>query len=334
MKELAARTGLSLSSISRALDPARAHLVKQRTRELILREAEALNVQVNISARRLKLNKTETVTIITPNRKEPTTSHELHNISTKVNDLETLSAIIKLHGWDVKIEYYNENNPLDIKVFDKNRTDGIIFYGKNPVEYKHYIDKSKLPVVVLSRAQEDPNIPFPFVGICREAGYKEALDYVVKQNFTKIGWLCSSLKLKEEINYILDSLAKKYNYPSPTLTCEIFDYYDIRKFAEPLSKMDVVFCRNDVKANWLAREYKYMATKNPPLIIGYDNDPAFLNCPKDFDTIGLVSNPLPQLAVSMLAKMIQNPNIPHEQLKEIVPTQYIPSDMRKIKHLQ
>ena len=326
MKELALRTGLSLSSISRALDPARAHLVKPSTREKIRREAERMNFTVNLAARRLKLNRTETITaaVLRDDLVGKLFAPELNSRTMMSYDIQLLAGIMKNAGYDLKIEFFNETMPLDANVFDRNRTDGIIFCSYWGREYGELLRRSGLPSVFMSRYIELDRTDVSFVGLDRTPGFRQAVGSLTAAGKSRIGWLgVPGVRSRA----ILEMLLRERSLYFPENFFEMRSYFDLRDTVDSLTGLDAVFCSNDVIADWMFRELEYRKIARRPIIIGYDNDPGFPaeNGFRRFATIGHEGNPMPALAAEILLKQIRSGSAGGgETLRRIVPAKFFP----------
>ncbi|MDD5663980.1 MAG: LacI family DNA-binding transcriptional regulator [Victivallaceae bacterium] len=114
MKHLAKMSGMSLSSVSRALDPARRHLVRPATREKILKYAKEVNFSVNMPARQLRRKQSEVITVVVfqlPN-KNKNFSNEFVSPSNGRDIIQKLSYFIKAKNYDMKLEFIAEGEMI------------------------------------------------------------------------------------------------------------------------------------------------------------------------------------------------------------------------------
>ncbi|HON14667.1 MAG TPA: LacI family DNA-binding transcriptional regulator, partial [Treponema sp.] len=66
VRDVAALAGLSTATVSRAFDPAFAHLVSEESRQRVMAAAAQLNYTINHVARSLKTRSTKTIAVIAP----------------------------------------------------------------------------------------------------------------------------------------------------------------------------------------------------------------------------------------------------------------------------
>lgn len=322
MKKLAEYTGYSIASISRALDPKRAHMVKESTRKKIAQAVRELKFSVNVSARRLKIQRTEVISVaILRSEFRQSFSHEFSPLAVNADDIQLLEIAAKKYGYDLKLEFFSESYPLSAQFFDHNRTDGIIFLAYCGHDYDNILTASGLPTVFMSRYINTATEQRHFVGLNREPGFRQAVESLAAQQMKKIGWIGiprSNMSVKDRI---LETLLREYELFNEARFYEVENYYQLREKIPFLAKLDAVFCGNDTIADWIAREFRYCKI-TPPLLIGYDNDPGFRE-QADFNSIGHSGNPMPELAVKMLDHLICNPEKRGKHIFKIVDCEYI-----------
>lgn len=323
MKELAAYTGFSIASISRALDPKRAYMVKESTRKKISEAVKALNFSVNLSARRLKIQRTEVISVAilrTPFHRNYY-SYEFAPQSVTADDIQRLGEVSRQYGYDLKLEFFNEYEPLSDQFFDNRRTDGIIFTAYCGNDYDKKIAESGLPAVFMSRYIDTLHDRRNFVGWNREPGFRQAIDSLLDNSMKTIGWVGIPRTAFSINSRILEHLLRQNGLFNEKYFFDIRDYYQLRSIINDLAPLDALFCGNDTIADWIAREFRHCNLK-PPLLIGYDNDPCFRE-QNDFNSIGHPGNPMPELAVKMLDSLINNPARQDKHIFQVVNCEYI-----------
>lgn len=323
MKELAAYTGFSIASISRALDPKRAYMVKGSTRQKIDQAVKELNFSVNLSARRLKIQRTEviSVAILRSPFGRSSYSYEFAPQAMTADDIQHLGEVSRKYGYDLKLEFFNEYEPLSEQFFDRSRTDGIIFSAYCGNDYDRIIAKSGLPAVFMSRYIDIEHDRRNFVGLNREPGFRQAVESLNRCSMDKIGWIGIPRTAFSRNSRIVEMLLREKNLFNEKYFFDIKDFYQLREIITELAPLDAIFCGNDTIADWTAREFRYRDLKSP-LLIGYDNDPYFRE-QKCFNSIGHHGNPMPELAVKMLDQLICNSSAKSGPISETVNCEYI-----------
>ena len=281
LKHIAELSGVSLSSVSRALDPTRRHMVRPELREKIQNVVLKENFSINPSARRLRRSKTEVITVIVylDSFKQKTFSVDFVSPSTGRDDIQCLSAAIKARYYDMKLEFILPEQQLPAHVFDHNRTDGVIFVSYFGTEYVRYLEECGLPNLYLSRyidtSREDVNL----VGLNREPGYRQAIEALLRAGHRRFAWFSPPMQTSLRVNInIVNELFREYGIFNERLFLPIFySYYDIQAILKVLRDVDVIFCSNDVIADWVVRELERNGVLVPEevSVIGYDNDQAY-----------------------------------------------------------
>jgi LacI family transcriptional regulator len=86
LADVAEAVGLHPSTVSRALDPGRASMVKAETRERVLEAAERIGYRPNLAARSLMTGRTATVAVIAADLGNPWVTPIIHGIASRMHD--------------------------------------------------------------------------------------------------------------------------------------------------------------------------------------------------------------------------------------------------------
>lgn len=313
LKHIAKLSGVSLSSVSRALDPTRSHLVRPAVREKILKCVDEVNFSVNLSARRLRLNKAEVITVIV--YQDPFKSKkfqtEFISPSTGREDIQCLSRAIKAQHYDMKLEFMSPNQMVPTHIFDRNRTDGVIFVSYYGTEYIDLLGKIKLPNLYMSRYIAHDRQDVNLIGLNREPGYRQAINLLLQSGRKRFAWLSPPTRtsLRVNVNIVRDLFHEYKIFNEKLFMTSIRSYYDIHDNLKTLKNCDVIFCSNDAIANWTVRELRRNDVRVPEdiAVVGYDNDPAFHG--EDTNNVATIEAPsglMPETAVEQIVKMINN----------------------------
>lgn len=95
LADVARDVGLSLSTVSRALDPARSAMVNNRTRERIIEAAERLGHRPDIRARSLMTGRTQTIVVIAADLGNAWVMPILHGVASRVSVEEIVPIIVE-----------------------------------------------------------------------------------------------------------------------------------------------------------------------------------------------------------------------------------------------
>lgn len=179
-KEIARRCGVSLITVSRALDPLRQDKVKAATREKILEICEKENFYPSFSARSLASGCTRSVGLIVPG------IGMISNSPPSAKYLEAFNSELEKSGYNLLLLPVSGSDWESIKrnaepLILSNRCDGYItaaFSVDLPPE---------LPVTVMqtTAAGDIPPTGFPVIAISNHKAMSNMTEHLAKQNFTK-----------------------------------------------------------------------------------------------------------------------------------------------------
>jgi len=317
LKSIALESGYSLSTVSRALDPSRCHLVRLPTREKIQACAARHRFSINSSARRLKLNCTETITAVAfrHDLRRQLFSHEFVSLTVSQDDLEGVVSAARERHYDTKVEYISPDQDLSVlasELLDKNRTDGVIFISYYGLAFQPRLEELRLPHMYMSRYMDLARQDVPYVGLERRTGYEEALERMLAEGRERIGWLGIPVARGTPRNRkILAELLQERGLYREELFHDISDYYMLRQVLSMYSpgRYDAIFCSNDVMADWVVRELRHLGVTVPDAlrVIGYDNDPGFhTDDQRGISSIGLPRQAMCWCAVDLVIDMIED----------------------------
>ena len=153
--ELAEHTGLSITTISRALSgQAAKYRISQKTVDLIRSEAERLNYQPNINAQSLRTNRTQTIGLVVPTISNPFFA----NISS------VIVQKAKENGYTVILADAMESEEQEAECVHSliaRQVDGIIIStsATNPILLEQ-INDTNIPVVLIDRFFPETSLPY------------------------------------------------------------------------------------------------------------------------------------------------------------------------------
>ena len=136
IKELAAQTGYSVGTVSRVLN--NHPNVSDKTRKAVLAAAEACNFQLNINAKQLKQQRSNTILAIVKG-----SSNELFG-----NLLEAIQAKMAQTDYPLVVDYVDEDaNAVEraVQLCREKKPLGIIFLGGNRLNFLSDFVKIELP---------------------------------------------------------------------------------------------------------------------------------------------------------------------------------------------
>ena len=187
LKEIARMTGLSITTVSHALNGTRT--VSQKSMALIRDAVAKTGYRPNGAAQALKTQRTNMIALIIPST-EP-------NNSTNCFFFDVLGGVkqtLQEQGYDLIVSTYSENDPHfllgGIPVLQKNWIDGVLFVpgSRRRAECLTGVD---VPVVLIDRRLD--GVSLPFVGSDNEQAAVRAIELLAQSGRRRIGYIGGTL---------------------------------------------------------------------------------------------------------------------------------------------
>jgi len=277
IKDVAKEAGVAISTVSNVINETR--FVKEEISNKVLKAIKKLNYRPNIIARGLRTKSTKTVSIILPDIGSPFFAQVIKG----------MEEVARNRGYTLILgcTFYNiEEEELQMNVLLDKFIDGLIFFcGYDKYEHIKKINDQKIPVVVIDREIDDPNIPS--VMINNTLAMETAVDYLCSFNHREIGYLTFSFENQTTVRnrYIGYCNGLKKNKISYNPKFVIIDdsvrlneiegtYNIVKKFLENGEKIPTAFITMaDFFAYGLIKALKEKGYRIPRdvSIIGFDN---------------------------------------------------------------
>ncbi|GHA05040.1 LacI family transcriptional regulator [Arenicella chitinivorans] len=184
--DIAHLAGVSQPTVSRALRDS--PLVSLETRKRVQRIARELNYKVDVNARNLRSQRTNTLALLLF---EDSDEHEAFINPFFLSMLGSITRASAQHGYDLLISFQQLSDDWNAEYEDANKADGIIFLGYG--DYPSYIERiSKLDQEGAHFVTWGPVIkdqPGLFIGSDNELGGYLAADHLIRMNHTRIAFL-------------------------------------------------------------------------------------------------------------------------------------------------
>ena len=179
LNDIAEQAGVSASTVSRVLNGhATLYRISQETEQEVRRVAQDLNYRANHVARGLRLSKTNTIGVLSPDISNPFFAHIIKRIQSSA------------HGFGYSLIVCNTDESLDLEVEQVNllhrkRVDGIIAMpvGQRYDHYEDWVEK-QIPLVLVDRCFE--GITAHGVSVDNYTGAYEATEYMVSAGHRRI----------------------------------------------------------------------------------------------------------------------------------------------------
>ena len=151
IKEVASRAGVSTATVSRVLNGQ--HWVAETTRQTVLEAVQELNYTPNAVARSLMSARTHTLAILFPNVSDMFSGTVLSGVEDAAQERGFGVMVCKTGGERERTLSY-------LQLLAEKRVDGIIFASEIlRSEYADFVQKSRIPLIVLSGESEQPGVP-------------------------------------------------------------------------------------------------------------------------------------------------------------------------------
>jgi DNA-binding LacI/PurR family transcriptional regulator len=317
--DIAARINVAQSTVSRALDPKKRHLVAPATLEKILEAAEELGFRPNIYARRMRSLKSDTLTLIIDdiNISEPDNTGGLYARGTE-SLWQVICGIIDAateNGFDIKMLPLHSRREVAVEELVSHIgypfSDGVLCIGFYHMQKVCQALKThNLPGLIIYPLYS-AELPLPAVTYDLESGISSAIEALVEKGHRKIA-ICSHKNVYED-DFVGDRFKvykktlEKFGLFDDSLILVTPDTLAIRHMAQEVDcpgKFSAMFCVNDVIAATWMNELKYRGLQVPEdiAVVGFDNSPQYPN----LSTVNIPRYAMGQQAVSMMIKMIKS----------------------------
>ncbi|MFA6102480.1 MAG: LacI family DNA-binding transcriptional regulator [Victivallaceae bacterium] len=285
LKEIADECGVSMMTVSRALDSRRSVAMRQATRDRVLEAVKQHGYKSNLTARRLKRQKTETITLIM----EPRTmtgprgapDFDAHYESISWGIVKGVITEARRYNYDVKLEAmlgYDKNEEEDVIAHIKPQlTDGVYtFYSRRIIDY---LREQRMPFLAVCNSYVSNEMCA--LSIDRSSGYAEAVEQVFNKGHRRVAFMgCDRIVSSNYNRDLLRSLLSAKGFFDEKLVFPVNSVFDVRKLLEEFSgslPFSAVFCYNDTLADLVIRELRFLKIKVPEqvAVIGFDGNPAY-----------------------------------------------------------
>ena len=151
IRDVALRAGVSQATVSRTLNGS--PLVNEDTKRRITAVVEELDFAPSLSARRLSLGKTQTISVVVSFLTRPQAAERLRGIDAALADSEFDLVIYNVESVE-KRDHYFQSLPL------RQRTDGLLVVSLPPPDQDVLrLEQSDVPVVFIDARENTTNLP-------------------------------------------------------------------------------------------------------------------------------------------------------------------------------
>lgn len=182
LKDIAEKTGVSISTVSRVLhDNSNKYKISKETQDKIKEAAKGFGYRVNALARGLRLQKTYEVGVIVPDISNPFFSALI----------KSLAGELRKKGYNFIVYDSDEDVTVEraaVKSFLEKHVDGLVIASVGQ-DFSHIqkIQESEIPYVIVDRCFDD--LDADSVSVDNEKGAMLAVNHLIEAGHTRIAFI-------------------------------------------------------------------------------------------------------------------------------------------------
>jgi DNA-binding LacI/PurR family transcriptional regulator len=179
IRDVAHRAGVSLATVSRALNGS--PLVNEDTKQRVVAAAGELEFAPSLSARRLSLGKTQTITVVTSFLTRPQAAERLRGVDAALTDSEFDLVIYNVETVEKRNQYF-QTLPL------RQRTDGLLVVSlPPPADVVPRLERADIPIVFIDAHENTGGLPRVLGD--DETGGQLATEHLLELGHRRIGFI-------------------------------------------------------------------------------------------------------------------------------------------------
>lgn len=312
IKALAAKAGVSVATVSRALN--RPEMVQPATREKILALVKELGYAPNPLAQGLSTGKTNLIALVVPTL----------NNSYFGQLADGCQRYLIQAGYNLVIfssQEYEQRELTVLSSMEQRRFDGLLLSGSGffPNEYRSILDLVKIPVVLIEHLPEVTDISSVYIDDA--AGTAMAIRHLLNQGHSQIGVIAGNQKILTTTRRLqaVKATLRQNRLPLANLKIAYGEFDSLESGAGAMQKLlkgpsapTAVFAFNDVLAIGALKAALQAGLRVPQdlAVIGFDDIPMAAYCTPALSTIHSPSLDLGQQAARLLLERINNEAAP------------------------
>ncbi len=317
---VAEKAGVSIATVSRAFNEK--ELVKEETRNRIIKIARDLNYKPSPIARGLSTQTTDTIGVILPDLVGEFFMDIIHGIDEEAYKANRYVMVSSSHSQRDMVETL-------IEFMASGRVDGVILMAPQMhKEVTDFLKKSKRPIVLINSCSDLTNVVN--FQIDNYGGAYKCVEHLVGHGYKQIAIIKgpeANCDAQERFLGFRDALAK--NNLSVNTAFEVSGdfqiksgYYAFLKLMNQSEKPDAIFISNDMMAIGAYEAAKTLNIKIPHdvAIIGFDDIYLSKLLNPRLTTMHVPISDLGAKAVNYLLRMIKGEEDPKHVYREILPT--------------
>lgn len=323
IKDLAAKTGYAVGTVSRVLN--NHPNVSEKARTAILQAVEESGFQLNVNAKQLKQSHATSILAVVKG-----TSNELFS-----EMVETIQAMLSQTRYPLHVDYMDEDNNEVLRAVQLSREKkplGILFLGGNSENFQADFDKIDIPCVLVTNDASSLDFPnLSSVSTDDSAAAKKAIDELVElghRHFAIVGGdrkssdtsrlryegcLASFREHGIEFDEELDYQGVRYSYQD--------GYNAAKSLLDHGRQFTALFAVADVMAIGAIRALRDAGLRVPEdvSVMGYDGLPLGSYLIPQLSTVGQSASRMAKRAVELLLENVEREGVArHETVPFII----------------
>ncbi len=289
-RDIALAMNINQSTVSRALDPARCHLVSRETREKVEAMVSQLGFRPNIHARRVRTSCSEAITLVLDDLTATEVSYPDFNAHTPRLFMAAVKGVIDgatENEFDVKLLPLHSRQPLEQEFMLRRMgfpySDGVIFLGFHHLAGIYEpIRKLGIPCVALHGGHS--SLPMPKVETDLASGYRAAVRALAELGHRDIAFATpcppeEGSPRRERFEFYRQAM-QELGLEEHIRAVVTPTALELRRAAEHFAatrEFSALLCFNDAVADLWRREIEYLGLEagRELSLVGCDGNPAY-----------------------------------------------------------
>ena len=325
LKDIAAQTGLSMNTVSRAIR--HSGYVSKKAQKLVDAAVVKLNYQPNRAAQSLRSSRSYEIAVINivDNPSSACDSMAMDKAFGIKEYLTTVSYEPNMHYMYASPKYSDESEKLFTNIL-RQKPAGIIFLSENAMAMKLYdlAEKSGIPAILISYAG---NLKYDSVYVDRQQGVYDAVRYLLEQgrrNIVFAGQDDNNQRLKGYNAALVEAgISPKVIEPiAPYVSSKLEEIFQIgqntaAKILKQQADVDAIIAYSDYLASGIAMSLKSSGKRIPEdiALIGFDNRELTMFSSPPLTTIAQPNRELGRLTAKALLSKVLSQNTKKIQIK-------------------
>ncbi|SDO32318.1 LacI family DNA-binding transcriptional regulator [Halobacillus aidingensis] len=301
IKDIAKAAEVSYSTVSKALRDS--PLVKEPTKQKIIKIAAQLGYQPNVAARSLVSKKSHTIGIVWPTIERVTHSALITGLNKRLEEL-SYTTLISINDMEHAINTFNRYQVDAIVAFDERNS-------QEPAN-------STVPIITYGIAHEES--PFPTVDVNRKQAVRAAVNYLTEHGHEEITYIGGMTKVdhlqEEKVNGFLEAVQENGIAASSVVIAvedlESYDGYEAMKkvCAAQAVPTAIISGSHDLSKGILrAVHEKGLSIPGDVSIISYDNIPATESFEVPLSTVGVPLHTITEKLADVVMRLISEEKV-------------------------